>query len=101
MPSAPVAGRSRREVFCQGIVPCQRQVRKRDLAPPRYAELVPEHVGVGLRRARGYAESGTDLLVGAACGNELHHLSLPLREREFPGCLRLRPDSKLTLAPRA
>src|SRR5919197_4521454 len=90
MPSAPFADRGRREVVCEGVVPCQRPVRKRDLAPPRNAELVPEHVGVGLCRARGYAEPVPDLLVRQARSDQLHHLPLPVGEREAPGFVRLR-----------
>jgi len=50
------------------------------LAASGTAELLPEHVRVGLRRSRRDAETAGDLVVRAAGGDQLDHLTLPIRD---------------------
>src|SRR5262249_54790837 len=56
VPSAPRAGRGRREPTGEGVLTGERLERRRDLASPRHAELVAQYVAVGLHGSRGDAE---------------------------------------------
>src|SRR3954451_22368718 len=89
VPSAPVIGRSRLEACRERVLAGQCPVRHRDLAPPGYAELLPQDVGVGLGRARGDAKALTDFFVRATCRDQLDDLALPLGDRgkRVPECV--------------
>src|SRR5207344_509327 len=78
--SVPGRGRSRAEALGEGVATGQRAIRARDLTASRAAELLPEHVRVGLRRPRRDAETACDLIVRAAGGDQLDHLTLPIRD---------------------
>src|SRR5439155_7939518 len=82
LPSAPDAGRSRRELTGKGVFSCERPEGGRDLSPPRHTELLAQHVAVRLRRPRRDPEALADLFVGAAEGDQLDHLALPHGQRE-------------------
>ena len=58
------------------IVARNGHVCRRDLPPPGDAELLPQDVGVSLRRSRRDAEANTHLLVRAPGGDELDDFPL-------------------------
>src|SRR5207302_10264074 len=62
-PSAPVVGTRRLQAACQRVLPRQQSECDRTLAQPRNAELLPEHVAVGLGRPRRDPEHQPDLVV--------------------------------------
>src|SRR5436190_2970798 len=81
-PSAPAAGRGRRELAGEGVLTREHLERGRNLPPPRNTELLAQDVAVCLRRPRGDAELEPDLLVGAAAGDQLDDLELALGESD-------------------
>src|SRR6266516_913309 len=83
LPSAPDAGRSRRELTGKGVFSCERPESGRDLSPSWHTELLAKHVAMRLGRPRGDPEALADLFVRAAERDQLDHLSLPHRQREL------------------
>src|SRR5581483_4302916 len=75
-PSAPVVGSRRLQPARQRILARQQPERDRDLSPPRYTELLPQHVTVRLRRPGGDAEHDTDLVVRQTLRDQLDDLTL-------------------------
>ena len=61
-----------------GSSPVAAMYVRRDLPPPGHAELLPQDVGVSLRRARRDAETFAHFLVRAPGGDQLDDLSLLL-----------------------
>ena len=72
------------EALGEGVATGQRSVRARDLATPSATELLPKDIRVGLRRARRDAETVSDLFVGTPGGDQLDHLTLPIRDDRRP-----------------
>jgi hypothetical protein len=68
----------------EGVAAGQRSIRAWDLPTSGATELLTEHVGVGLRRTRRDAETASDLLIRASGGDQLDHLTLPIRNNRRP-----------------
>src|SRR6476619_5216209 len=62
----------------QRVLARQPTERSGDLPAPWHSELLPKRIGVRLGRPRGDLEALSDLLVGAAGGDESDDLALPL-----------------------
>src|SRR5258708_1667092 len=76
-PSAPVVGTRRLQAARQRVLARQQSERDRNLSPPRNAELLPEHVAVGLGRPRRDPEHESDLVVRQTLRDQLDDLPLP------------------------
>ncbi len=72
------------EALGEGVAAGQRSVRAWDLTTPCATELLPKNIRVGLRRARRDAETACDLFVGTSGGDQLDHLTLPIRDDRRP-----------------
>lgn len=62
------------------ILSCQGAIGRRDLPAARYAEFLPESIGVRLRGSRRDPQPRANLLVGTSCGNESYDLDLSIGE---------------------
>jgi hypothetical protein len=69
------------EACGEGIPPRLNPVRDRDLSPPRDTELLPQRVGMRLRRPRRDAKAPADLVVRASGRYQLDDLPLTLGDR--------------------
>src|SRR3954471_16657584 len=83
LPSAPSSGCRRCRLTGKGVFTRERPECSRNLPPPRYAELLTEHVAVGFRRPRRDTEALANLLVRAAERDEHDHLALPIGQGEL------------------
>src|SRR5204862_2716927 len=104
LPSAPVVGSRQLEALCEGVVAREEPVGEWDLPAARYAELLPQHVAMCLRRARRDPELLAELLVGQTLGDQPDHLQLArgdrfrisecLHGREATAAVPIRPSTE-------
>jgi hypothetical protein len=82
LPSAPDAGRRRRELTREGVFARERPEGGWNLAPPRHAELLPQNIAMRLGGSRRDAEPFADLFVRAAERDQDDDLQLTFRQPE-------------------
>ena len=68
----------------EGVFPCRRAESRRDLPPPRHAELLAKRIAVRLGRSGRDAEALADLFVRAAGRDERDDFTLASGDRRDP-----------------